>query len=140
MDCRLFSLRSYANNREIHEVSAVSDERGSKQPRDPRSVGCFGSNAEANSREIREVSVVSARTRKQTIERTAKRRLFQRNANANNREIHEASAVPAGRGRKQPREPRSVGCFVRTRTQTTEKSTKCRLFRPNAEANSRHSS
>ena len=147
MDCRLFSLRSYANNREIHEV-----------------VGCFGRTRKANSREIREVSVVSARTRKQTAERSAKcrlfrlergskqsreprsvgcssvtptqtterstkRRLFRPDADANNRENREASAVLSERGRKQPRNPRSVGCSGRTRKQTADIVHEQRLFR-----------
>ncbi|MFZ2953585.1 MAG: hypothetical protein WA065_02055 [Trichococcus flocculiformis] len=122
MDCRLFSLRSYANNREIHEASAVLAGCGRKQPRDPRSVGCSG------------------RTRKQTTERSTKCRLFRTTADANSRENREVSAVPVKRGSKQPREPRSVGCSGRTQMQTTERTAKCRLFQPNADANSRYSS
>ena len=119
MDCRLFSLRSYANNRENREVSVVLAGCGRKQPRDPRSVGCSG------------------RTRKQTTERSTKCRLFRTTADANSRENREVSAVPVKRGSKQPREPRSVGCSGRTQMQTTERSTKCRLFRTTADANSR---
>ena len=73
----------------------------------------------------------------QTTERSTKRRLFWPNADANSRELREVSAVPAERGSKQPREPRSVGCSSRTRMQTTERSAKCRLFRPDADANNR---
>ena len=116
---RLFRPDAEANNREIHEVSVVPDDRGCKQPREPRSVGCSG------------------QTRKQTTERTAKCRLFRPDADANNREIHEVSVVPDDRGCKQPREPRSVGCSGQTRKQTTERTAKCRLFRPDADANNR---
>ena len=121
------------------KVSAVPVKCGSKQPRDPRSVGCSG------------------RMRTQTTELSAKCRLFQPNAEANNRENREVSVVPDERGCKQPREPRSVGCSSRTRKQTTERiakcrcsgrtqmqtterTAKCRLFQPNADANSRYSS
>ncbi|WP_321433238.1 hypothetical protein [Trichococcus flocculiformis] len=73
----------------------------------------------------------------QTTERSTKCWLICLNTDVNNREIREVSAVPAERRRKQPRDPRSVGCSGRMRTQTTELSAKCRLFQPNAEANNR---
>ena len=53
------------------------------------------------------------------------------------RSSHGLSAVLFAFIRKQPRDPRSVGCSGRMRTQTTERSTKRRLFRPDAEANNR---
>ena len=116
---RLFWPNADANSRELREVSAVPAERGSKQPREPRSVGCSG------------------RTQTQTTERTAKCRLFRSNADVNSRENREVSVVPAERGCKQPREPRSVGCSSRTRIQTIESSAKCRLFQPETDANNR---
>ena len=105
--------------RSSHGLSAVLFAFIRKQPRDPRSVGCSG------------------RTQTQTAESSVKCRLFRQNAEANNRENREVSVVPAERGCKQPREPRSVGCSSRTRMQTTERSAKCRLFRPDADANNR---
>ena len=108
---RLFWPNADANNRKIHEASAVPAGRGSKQPRDPRSVGCSG------------------RPRMQTAERTAKCRLFRSNAEANNRENREVSAVPAGRRCKQPRNQRSAGCSGRMRMQTADIVHEQRLFR-----------